>query len=95
MRVRVRERAETVVVFLTSRIPESELNVLAIDLDIGDVVLEDSGNVHLDTSRSVFYEPPDASKTGYEDSAPGRDVLSGSEEGVDQEEGSQPQGRCP
>lgn len=53
MRVRVRERAETVVVFLTSRIPESELNVLAIDLDIGDVVLEDSGNVHLDTSRSV------------------------------------------
>lgn len=54
VRVRVRERTETVVVFLTSRIPKSELNMLSVDLDIGDVVLEDSGDVHLDTSRSAF-----------------------------------------
>jgi hypothetical protein len=45
--VGVGERAETVVIFLTSGIPEGELDVLAINLDIGDVVLEDSGDVDL------------------------------------------------
>ena len=45
--VGVGERAETVVILLTSGIPEGELDVLAIDLDIGDVVLEDSGDVDL------------------------------------------------
>jgi hypothetical protein len=45
--VGVRERAETVVIFLASGIPEGELDVLAVNLDIGNVVLEDSGDVDL------------------------------------------------
>ena len=48
MGVRVRKGAETVVIFLTGRIPESQLNMLSIDLDIGDIVLEDGGDVDLD-----------------------------------------------
>jgi hypothetical protein len=47
MRVGVGERAQSVVIFLTSGIPKGELDVLAIDLDIGDVVLEDGGDVDL------------------------------------------------
>lgn len=47
MGVRVGERTEPVVVFLTRRIPKSEFNVLAINLDIRDVVLENSGDVDL------------------------------------------------
>lgn len=47
MRVGVRQRTETVVIFLTRRIPKSEFDVLAINFDIGDVVLEDSGDVDL------------------------------------------------
>lgn len=47
MGVGVGERAETVVILLAGGIPEGELDVLAIDLDIGDVVLEDSGDVDL------------------------------------------------
>lgn len=48
MAVGVRERAETVIIFLTSRIPKSELDMLSVDLNIGDVVLEDSGDVDLE-----------------------------------------------
>ena len=47
MRIRVGERSKAVVIFLARCIPEGELNVLSIDLDIGNVVFEDSGNVHL------------------------------------------------
>jgi hypothetical protein len=47
VRVGVGKRAETVIIFLTSRIPKSELDVLAINFDIGDVVLEDSGDIDL------------------------------------------------
>jgi hypothetical protein len=32
---------------LASRIPKSKLDVLAVDLNIGDIVLEDSGDVDL------------------------------------------------
>ena len=46
--VGVAEGPESVVVFLAGGIPEGELDVLAIDLDIGDVVLEDSGDVYLE-----------------------------------------------
>jgi hypothetical protein len=48
VRVGVRKRAETVVIFLASGIPEGELDVLAVHLDIGDVVLEDGGDVDLE-----------------------------------------------
>jgi hypothetical protein len=47
VRVGVRERAETVVILLASGIPEGELDVLAVNLDIGDVVLENGGDVDL------------------------------------------------
>lgn len=47
MRIGIGERAETVVVLLTSRIPQGKLNMLSINVDIGDVVLENSGDVHL------------------------------------------------
>lgn len=47
VRVGVRERAETVVIFLASGIPKGQLNVLSIDLNIRDVVLEDSRDVDL------------------------------------------------
>lgn len=49
MRVGVGERTETVVVLLARRIPKSQLDMLAVDLDIGDVVLEDGGDVDLET----------------------------------------------
>jgi hypothetical protein len=45
--VGVGQGAETVVVFLTSRIPKGQLDVLVVDLDVGDVVLEDGGDVDL------------------------------------------------
>jgi len=47
MGVGIAERAETVIVFLSSRIPQGKLDVLPIDLDIGHIILEHSGNVNL------------------------------------------------
>lgn len=47
MRVRVGERAQTVVIFLACGIPEGELNVLAVDLYVGDIVFENSGHIDL------------------------------------------------
>jgi hypothetical protein len=47
VRVGVGERAETVVIFLASGIPEGELDVLAVNLDVGDVVFENGGDVDL------------------------------------------------
>ena len=47
MRIWVREWSETIIILLTGSIPKGQLNVLAIDLDVGNVVLENSGDVHL------------------------------------------------
>jgi len=47
VRIGVGERAESVVVFLAGGIPQGQLDVLAVDLDIGDVVFEDGGDVDL------------------------------------------------
>jgi hypothetical protein len=47
VRVGVRKRAETIVIFLASSIPKGELHVFAINLDVGDVVLKDGGDVDL------------------------------------------------
>lgn len=47
VRIGVRKRSETIVVFLASRIPKGQLDVLSIDLNVGDVVLENSGDVDL------------------------------------------------
>jgi len=45
--VGIGKRSQTIVIFLTCGIPQSELDVLAIDLDVGDVVLKDGGDVDL------------------------------------------------
>jgi hypothetical protein len=47
MRIGVGERAESVVIFLAGGIPEGEFDVLAVNLDIGDVVLENGRDVDL------------------------------------------------
>jgi hypothetical protein len=51
MRIGVRQRAETIVILLTSRIPKGQLDVLSINLNVGDVVLENSGDVDLNESK--------------------------------------------
>ena len=45
--VGVRQRTETVIIFLASSIPKGEFNMLAINLDVGDIVLEDGRDVDL------------------------------------------------
>lgn len=59
MGIRVGEWTETVVILLTSGIPQGQLDVLSINFDIGDVVLEDGWDVDLcdlmlATSRRLF-----------------------------------------
>ena len=41
------QRAEAIVILLTRGIPERQFNVFAIDLNIGDIILEDGGDVEL------------------------------------------------
>jgi hypothetical protein len=45
--IRVREWSKTVIVFLASGIPQCEFHVLSVNLDIGDVVFKNSGDVDL------------------------------------------------
>jgi len=47
MGVGIREGAETVIILLTGRIPQGELDVLSVNVDIGDVVLENGRDVDL------------------------------------------------
>jgi hypothetical protein len=47
VRVGIRQWTETVVVFLTSGIPQGKLDVFAVNLDIGDVVFKNSWDVDL------------------------------------------------
>jgi len=47
MRVGIGKRSKAVIVFLAGRIPKSEFNMLAIDFDVGDVVLKDGWYIHL------------------------------------------------
>jgi hypothetical protein len=47
VRVGVGEGSETVIIFLASRIPQGQLDVLVVNLDVGDVVLENSGDIDL------------------------------------------------
>ena len=54
MRVGIREWSQAIVVFLPRGIPQSQLNVLAINFNIRDVVLEDCWDVDLrSTDRRV------------------------------------------
>ena len=47
MGVGVTERAETIVVLLSGRIPQGKLDVLSIDFDVGHIVLEHGGDIDL------------------------------------------------
>ena len=47
MRIGITEGTETIVVFLTRCIPQRQLDVVAINLNIGDVAPEHSGDVAL------------------------------------------------
>jgi hypothetical protein len=47
VRVGIRKRAKTIVVFLARGIPQGEFDVLAIDLNIGNIVLKDSWDIDL------------------------------------------------
>jgi len=47
VRIRVTQRAETIIIFLASGIPQSQLNVLAVDFDVGNIVLKNGRDVHL------------------------------------------------
>lgn len=42
------------VIFLTGRIPKRQLDLLSIDLDIGDVVLKNGGDVDLKETISTL-----------------------------------------
>lgn len=53
VRIGVGEGTETVVILLAGGIPEGQLDMLAVDLDIGDVVFKDGGNVDLVVLESV------------------------------------------
>jgi hypothetical protein len=47
VRIRITQRAETIIVLLAGGIPQSQLDVLAINLDIGNIVLKHRRDVHL------------------------------------------------
>jgi hypothetical protein len=45
--LKARSPSDSLVIFLTGGIPKSQLDPLAIHVDIGDIVLKDGGNVDL------------------------------------------------
>lgn len=47
MRVRVTQRTKSVIIFLTSRIPQGQFDVFAVNINVGDVVFEHGGNIDL------------------------------------------------
>ncbi len=51
--VGIRQRSEAIVVFLAGSIPQSEFDMFAVDFDVGDVVLENGGDVHLMRAHDV------------------------------------------
>jgi hypothetical protein len=50
VRIRITQRAETIIVLLASGIPQSQLNVLAINFDIGNIVLKHRRDIDLSFS---------------------------------------------
>lgn len=47
VRIWVRQRSQTIVIFLASGIPKSQFDVFPVDLDIGNVVLENGWDIYL------------------------------------------------
>ena len=48
MRIGIGQGTESVIIFLASRIPQGKFDMFSINLDIGNVVLEDSWDVDLE-----------------------------------------------
>lgn len=74
--VGVGEGAEAVVIFLASGIPKGQLDVLAVNLDVGDIVFENGGDVDLRrrkerTSQRGELKRPNGGTTCNSDSDPG------------------------
>ena len=57
MRVWVRERSQSVVILLACGIPQGELDVLAVYLDVGDIVLEDGWDIDLFAHHASVFVP--------------------------------------
>lgn len=57
VRVGVTERSETIIIFLAGGIPKRQLDVLAIHIDVGDVVLEHGRYIHLSHARQQGQRP--------------------------------------
>jgi hypothetical protein len=51
--VGVREGSQTIIVFLSGCIPQCQLNVLSINLDICYIVLKDSRNIDLRITENL------------------------------------------
>jgi hypothetical protein len=47
MRIWIREWAKAIIIFLSGSIPQCQFNMFAINFYIGDVVLENSGDINL------------------------------------------------
>jgi hypothetical protein len=54
VRIRVAQRAETIIIFLASGIPQGQFNMFAINFDIGNIVLEDGRNVNLNLTIRIM-----------------------------------------
>jgi hypothetical protein len=57
VRVGVAERAQAVVVLLAGRVPQRKLDVLAVDLDVRNVVLKHSRDIDLTGGRVISCQP--------------------------------------
>jgi hypothetical protein len=58
VRIRVAQRAETIIIFLASGIPQGQFNMFAVDFDIGNIVLENGGNVNLNLTIRIIQLRP-------------------------------------
>jgi hypothetical protein len=64
MGVRVTEWAESVIIFLTSRIPQGQLDMFTVNVNVGDVVFEYGGNIDLEWRRLNVKHVPEYGPLG-------------------------------
>ena len=89
--VGVRERSESVVIFLARSIPECKFDVLSIDFNVGHIIFEDCGDVDLLLESQHRYRLsrfPAATDNG--------EIRDIGKQGVDGRgsDGSSPRGKC-
>jgi hypothetical protein len=54
VRIRVAQRAKTIIIFLASGIPQGQFDVLAVNFNIGNVVLKDGGDINLNLTIRIM-----------------------------------------